>query len=102
MSPEAAVAAFLRHVTIERGLAANTVAAYRRDLSAYAAFLASRGVTDVAAVSAPDVAAFSQHLRGQDGTAMRASSVGRMLSSVRGLHRFLVEDRVVDANPAAE
>ncbi|WP_210481763.1 site-specific tyrosine recombinase XerD [Naasia sp. SYSU D00948] len=102
MSPEAAVAAFLRHVAIERGLAANTLAAYRRDLGAYTAFLAARGITDVARVTAPDIAAFSQHLRGSDGTAMRASSVARMLSSVRGLHRFLVEDRVVDADPAAE
>ncbi|BDZ47515.1 hypothetical protein GCM10025866_34240 [Naasia aerilata] len=102
MTPEAAVAAYLRHVSIERGLAANSVAAYRRDLTAYAAFLGERGIDDISRVASPDVAAFSQHLRGADGTAMRASSVGRMLSSVRGLHRFLVDDRVVDADPAAE
>ncbi|WP_210505164.1 site-specific tyrosine recombinase XerD [Naasia sp. SYSU D00057] len=102
MTPEAAVAGYLQHVGIERGLAANTVAAYRRDLAAYTAFLAERGIDDVGAVTSPDIAAFSQHLRGADGTAMRASSVGRMLSSVRGLHRFLVEDRVLEADPAGD
>jgi integrase/recombinase XerD len=102
VTPEAAVAGYLRHVSIERGLAPNTVAAYRRDLAAYTAFLAERGRSDIAAVTVADVAAFSQHLRGEDGTAMRASSVGRMLSSVRGLHRFLVDDRVTDADPSAE
>ncbi|MCU1571011.1 MAG: xerD [Naasia sp.] len=102
MTPEAAVAGYLRHVSVERGLAANTVAAYRRDLGAYAGFLHERGIDDMAAVTTPDVAAFAQHLRGPDGTLMRASSVGRMLSSVRGLHRFLVDDRVLDADPSAE
>ncbi|HEY8589900.1 MAG TPA: site-specific tyrosine recombinase XerD [Naasia sp.] len=102
MTPEAAVAGYLRHVSIERGLAANTVAAYRRDLDAYCAFLAARGIVDVAQVRTVDVADFSAELSGPDGTARRASSVGRMLSSVRGLHRFLVDDRVVDSDPAGE
>ncbi|MCU1438136.1 MAG: Tyrosine recombinase XerD [Naasia sp.] len=102
MSPEAAVAGYLRHVSIERGLAANTVAAYRRDLGAYCAFLGERGIDDVERVTTLDVSAFSASLRGPDGTARRASSVGRMLSSVRGLHRFLVDDRIVDTDPAAE
>lgn len=102
MTPDAAIAGYLRHVSIERGLAANTIEAYRRDLAAYAEFLAARGTADIAAVTAADIAAFSQQLRGDDGAGRSASSVGRMLSSVRGLHRFLVDDRVVDADPAAD
>ena len=102
MTPEAAAAAYLRHVTVERGLAANTVAAYRRDLAAYVAFLTAQGIDDIARVRPVDISAFTQELRGPDGIALRASSVGRMLSSVRGLHRFLVDDRVVEADPAGE
>jgi len=101
MTPEAAVSGFLRHVSIERGLAANTIAAYRRDLDAYVEFLAAKGISDMAQVGTPDVAAFSQHLRTGE-RALSTSSVGRMLSSVRGLHRFLVDDRVLDADAAAE
>ncbi|THG32254.1 site-specific tyrosine recombinase XerD [Naasia lichenicola] len=101
MTPEAAVAGFLRHVSIERGLSANTVAAYRRDLDAYVAFLRARGTADMASVGTSDVAAFSQSLRTGE-RALASASVGRMLSSVRGLHRFLVDDRVLDADAAAE
>jgi integrase/recombinase XerD len=99
MTPDAAADGFLRHVTIERGLSANTVSAYRRDLAAYTAHLLDREITDITAVTASDVAAFSRALaEGGKSTA----SVGRMLSTVRGLHRFLVDDRVTFANPAAE
>jgi integrase/recombinase XerD len=99
MTPDAAVASYLRHIAVERGLSANTVAAYRRDLDAYRAHLAERGIDDVSAVSAADISAFSREL----GAAGRSpSSVGRMLSSVRGLHRFLVDDRVTTADPASD
>ncbi|BDI22267.1 site-specific tyrosine recombinase XerD [Herbiconiux sp. L3-i23] len=99
MTPDVAAARYLRHVTVERGLAANTVAAYRRDLSAYTEFLAGEAVDDVAAVRPADIAAFSRALAEQGKS---AASVGRMLSSVRGLHRFLVDDRVTDADPASD
>jgi integrase/recombinase XerD len=101
MTPEAAVAGFLRHVSIERGLSANTIAAYRRDLASYVEFLAETGISEMSAVSTSDVAAFSQRLRTGE-RALSTSSIGRMLSSVRGLHRFLVDDRVLDADAAAE
>jgi len=48
---ERAISNYLRHVTIERGLAANTVAAYRRDLTAYQQLLDQRGVTTPEGIS---------------------------------------------------
>lgn len=99
MTPEAAVAGYLRHVAVERGLAANTVAAYRRDLAGYVGFLADRGIGDITAVQVPDVTAYLRSL-GEQGKS--PASAGRMLSSVRGLHRFLIDDRVAVADPTAE
>src|SRR5690606_34719699 len=90
-----AVDHYLRHVTIERGLAANTVAAYRRDLAAYQAVLHDRGVSTPEGISEADVAAFGAELRSRPERAMTASSMARMLSTVRGFHRFLLDESLV-------
>ncbi|MCW4384162.1 site-specific tyrosine recombinase XerD [Salinibacterium sp. SYSU T00001] len=90
---------YLRHLAIERGRAANTLAAYRCDLDAYAAFLSEREIVDLEAVSAADVSAFSQHL--SEGEQRSPASVARSLSSVRGLHRFCAEEGHVTADVAA-
>jgi len=53
MAPTAAqgIERYLRHVALERGLSANSRAAYRRDLEAYAAWLEARGIRDLAEVA---------------------------------------------------
>jgi integrase/recombinase XerD len=93
---------YLRHVAIERGLSANTVAAYRRDLAAYRQLLDSRGVTEPAAIASADVVAFAHELRTRQESPLTASSMARMLSSVRNFHRFLLEEGLVPVNVAAE
>ena len=100
MRVEQAVGRFLRHVAVERGLADNTLAAYRRDLGRYAEHLAEAGRTDIDQVTTADVTAFLNRIRGEGGAA--ASSAARMLSSVRGLHRFLAEDGAVPDDVAHE
>jgi integrase/recombinase XerD len=100
MRLDAAVSRFLRHVAVERGLADNTLAAYRRDLDRYALHLTALGRTDIEAVTTGDVTAFVALVRRDEGLA--ASSTARMLSTVRGLHRFLEEDGVVPVDVAAE
>ena len=96
-----AVDRYLRHVTVERGLAPNTAAAYRRDLALWAEHLAGLGRTDVGAVTAADVAAFPVALATRAERPLGPSSVARVLSSVRGLHRFLLEEGLVAADVAA-
>ncbi|MCU1441240.1 MAG: tyrosine recombinase XerD [Rhodoglobus sp.] len=97
-----AVDRYLRHVSIERGLSANTLQAYRRDLSAYADVLARRGVVDPAAITSADVSAFAHELRTRPDRPLTASSMARMLSSVRGFHRFVVEEGMAETDAAAE
>lgn len=99
---DSAVDRYLRHVSIERGLSANTVAAYRRDLAAYRESLAERGVTTPEGIAQVDVSAFAQQLRTRPEGALTASSMARMLSSVRGLHRFLLEEGLVPADVAVD
>jgi integrase/recombinase XerD len=102
MTVAADVDAFLRHVAIERGLSANTVAAYRRDLAVYAAWLAADGVAEVREVTPATLSAFAVHLGTREESPLTASSLARMLSTVRGFHRFLLEEGRVDADAARD
>lgn len=102
MTVAADVDAFLRHVAIERGLSANTVAAYRRDLAVYGAWLEQQGVADVAAVTPATLSAFAVHLGTREESPLTASSLARMLSTVRGFHRFLLEEGRVEVDAARD
>ncbi|MFD0480980.1 site-specific tyrosine recombinase XerD [Kineococcus sp. GCM10028916] len=96
---QAAVRDYLGHLQVERGLSANTLGAYRRDLARYVRFLAGRGITDPRQVDEAAVSAFVVALRtGEDGAAvLTASSTARAASAVRGWHRFLhAEGRSAD------
>lgn len=98
----AEVDAFLRHVAIERGLSANTVAAYRRDLAVYSAWLAEQGIGDLRSVTPVTLSAFAVHLGTREESPLAASSLARMLSTVRGLHRFLLEEGRVEVDAARD
>ena len=99
---ERAVDRYLRHVAIERGLATNTVSAYRRDLASYLAALHARGISTPEGIAAADVAAFSAGLRTREESPLTASSLARMLSSVRSFHRFLLDEELVETDVAAD
>lgn len=98
MRPDRALDAYLRHITIERGLSEHTIAAYRRDLDAYTGWLEDRGITDITAVTGPVVAEFAAE-RAADDPPPAPTSLARLQSSVRGLHRFLVREGISDDDP---
>lgn len=98
MSGAADVDAFVRHITIERGLSANTVAAYRRDLTAYTNWLADQHVAEFSAVTPVTVSAYLQYLGTREDSPLTVSSLSRMLSTVRNLHRFLLEEQRVESD----
>ncbi|PPH06431.1 site-specific tyrosine recombinase XerD [Rathayibacter sp. AY1H3] len=95
MSPRACAEAYLRQASVERGLSAHTLAAYRRDLELYLGWLEERGTVDLAQLGRVDVGAFSSWLAARPERPLAASSRARILSSVRGLHRFALEEGVV-------
>ncbi|ACC40957.1 Tyrosine recombinase XerD [Mycobacterium marinum] len=83
---------YLDHLAIERGVAANTLSSYRRDLRRYSKHLEDRGITDLAKVGEDDVSEFLVALRRGDPESgvlgLSAVSAARALIAVRGLHRF--------------
>jgi integrase/recombinase XerD len=95
---------YLDHLTIERGVAANTLASYRRDLRRYVAHLTSRGIADLSQVAEADVSDFLVALRRGDpdsgGASLSAVSAARALIAVRGMHRFAAAEGVCDVDVA--
>jgi integrase/recombinase XerD len=88
---------YLSWLAVERGRATNTLAAYRRDLVHYEAALAARGRTPLDA-RREDVEHYVARLRAQQS----AASVARAVSSLRGLHRFLVDEGSADHDPTTD
>jgi integrase/recombinase XerD len=101
VTPEAAVQAFLHHLTVERGSAANTLRSYTADLRRYLDHLRARGIDRLEAIREGDVAAFVTALRSGPAP-LAASSAARALAAVRGLHRFAVRDGLLDQDVARE
>ena len=87
---------FLDMIAAERGAAANTLEAYRRDLLAYAAGLAARGSGPLEA-STEDARAYLQTL-GDAG--YKPTSAARKLSAIRQFHRFLVAENLRADDPS--
>lgn len=98
-----AVRTYLDHLTVERGLAENSVRAYRRDLRRYLAFLDRLGIRELDEITEQTVAGFLMNLREGDAdhAPLSASSAGRTVVGVRGFHKFAVRDGLAAADPSA-
>ncbi|MEZ0050311.1 integrase/recombinase XerD [Mycobacterium sp. MAA66] len=98
------VQAYLDHLTIERGVAANTLSSYRRDLRRYVGHLAGRGIADLGATTEADVSEFLVALRQGDPdngvVPLSAVSAARALVAVRGLHKFAAAEGVAEVDVA--
>ena len=99
MSLDKSVESYIRQLAIERGLAKNTLLAYRRDLRNYCDFLQRAQVDDFSQVSEQQVADYAQSLVQARGLA--SSSVARMLAAVRGLHKFLLTENQIGQDVAS-
>ena len=88
---------------MERGLAANTLASYRRDLRRYDGYLASVGIDDLGRITEAVVGDFLMRLREGDADhpPLTASSAGRTVVAVRGFHKFCVREGLAAVDPAA-
>jgi len=84
---------------VERGRSPRTLASYRRDLTNYQAFVEHRHAGAlIDRATAEEVAAYVASLR----HARSGATVARSLSTLRGFHRFLVEEGVAPSDPTAD
>jgi len=90
--------AFLNYLSVERGLANNTIISYRRDLDSYMDFLEANQVKALSVIKRDDVTnfMFSQKSRG-----IGENSIARRLAAIRMFHRFLARERIINQDPTA-
>ncbi|WP_298012434.1 site-specific tyrosine recombinase XerD [uncultured Microbacterium sp.] len=95
-----ALRSYVRHIRVERGLSEHTVAAYERDLAGYRDWLIEHDVTTPGEITPELVGQFAAERAAADPPPA-ATSIARLQSSVRGWHRFLAREGIVDTDPAS-
>ncbi len=86
---------YLDYLTVEKGLAKNSISSYATDLRRFADFLAEKKI-DLERVERIDIVHYFQALR---GAGISARSVARALAAIRGMFRFLVAERHLKHDP---
>ena len=89
------VSGFLDYLKIEKGLAGLTISAYSSDIGQFAAFLETHKRSLLSA-RRKDVGDFIQQLF---SNSVDGRSVGRKLSALRHLYRYLLLDKRIDHDP---
>jgi integrase/recombinase XerD len=89
---------YFDHLLIEKGVADNTLEAYRRDLKRYVSFLEQKGLTDVRSVIPKTVIEFLVQIKGEG---LSANSMNRSLAALRGFYKFLLQEKAVEESPLA-
>ena len=89
---------FLDHLRVERGLSANTIDSYGRDVKRFVDYLDERNVMALSTVNRSQLMGYLIHLS-QAGLAARSRS--RALSALKSFFSFLVREGVVAHNPAS-
>jgi integrase/recombinase XerD len=94
---KALIAEFLNYLSVERGLAKNTLMAYERDLQAYVMYLEKTvGLKDPKGIKHPHISAY---MLVQKKAKMAATSICRSLAAIRMFHRFLVRESFATEDP---
>lgn len=89
---------FLNYLQVERGLAKNTLEAYGRDLASYVGFLQEGGIKSPDRISQQLVSGFLSECK---NAGLSSRSRARILSALRGFHRFLLNEKYCQLDPVA-
>ena len=93
---EEQITAFMQHLSGQRGLSANTAAAYRTDLEQFIAFLRERGIAEWSVVGHDDMLAFLLFLRERR---YANSTVARRTAAVKSFYNYLHTNNFVQSDP---
>jgi len=88
---------YIDFLMVEKGLAAQTIEAYSRDLVRYISFLVESGRATVSEADTPLILKYLISMR-EDG--LNARSRARHLVSIRGFYRFLAQEEILPSDPS--
>lgn len=89
---------FLNYLSVERGLAHNTLISYREDLNTFLGFLEKNSIETLSKTSRNDITNFMLF---QKDKGIAANSVARRLAAVKSFYRFLVRERILKSDPTS-
>lgn len=88
---------FLNYLSVDRGLATNTISAYRSDLISFIAHLKNKQVRSIDAVKKIDLTDYLMHLK---DSGLAPNSISRKLAAIKTFYKFLVNEKYVKENVA--
>ena len=88
---------FLNHLSLERGLSANTIKSYEVDLKRYCKLLKSIKISSWEKVGINNVTKFIHTLQ---NLGLSSTSISRNLSAIKSFHKFLLMENYTQTNPA--
>jgi len=94
---EDTIAQFLDFLSVERGLAANTISAYRIDLKKFAGFLKNAGISSIDTATKDELRKYLMYLKNKG---LLPNSITRNLAAIKTFYKFLVNEGYVKKNVA--
>ncbi len=88
---------FLNYLSVERGLANNTIISYREDLNTYLDFIEKSNIAVLSKISKNNITNF---MFDQKGKGIAVNSIARRLAAIRMFHRFLTRERILKDDPS--
>ena len=89
---------FLNYLSVERGLAKNTINSYRQDLKLYQQYLNSQHLSSFLKINKTDITNF---MLNQKEEGLSANSIARRLVAIKSFYRFLVRERIIKSDPTS-
>src|SRR3989339_534694 len=88
---------FINYLLVEKGLAAKTIESYSLDLTRFFDFLKKSGIEDIRDTDTP---VLLRHLIRLQKEGLEARSRARHMVTLRGFFRFLIEEKILNHDPA--
>jgi len=92
------IEAFLNYLSVERGLAKNTIISYKEDLNSYVDFMVHNRIDALSKIAKNDIINF---MLSQKDKGISANSISRRLAAIRMFHRFLARERILKSDPTS-
>lgn len=92
------IEAFLNYLSVERGLAKNTIVSYREDLTIYAKYINEKAKKEIIKASRHEITNF---MLSQKDSGLSSTTIARRLAAIKMFYRFLVRERMTQEDPTS-